>query len=245
MKDVRAHLSTLGKDALVDLLVQQAMSDDRLQQQLLLETAQSIGGGENVDTFRAAITNAIETMGYVDYHGAYDYSSRINDVVTSLEKVLKHGKGDAVIELTEHALTLLERAVGSVDDSDGNLSFVFERLHALHLSACTKVRPDPAVLARKLFAWELRSEWEVFYGAVLRYAKVLGATGLAVYRELANAEWARVPVLTAGTPHRYDGARCSACSAMCVSRLRSAAPRRVDSAWPPSVAFVCGGVTRR
>jgi len=203
MKDVRAHLATLGKDALVDLLIQQAMSDDRLQQQLLLETAQSIGGGENVHAFRAAITNAIETGGYVDYYGAYDYSSRIDDVVTSLEKLLKNGKGEAVIELTEHALTLLEHAIESVDDSDGNLSFVFERLHALHLSACTKVRPDPVVLARKLFAWELRSEWEVFYGAAQTYAKVLGATGLAAYRKLANAEWAQVPALTADQQHRF------------------------------------------
>lgn len=57
-------------------------------------------------------------------------------------------------------------------------------------------------LARTLFEWELRSEWEIFHGAVVRYAKVLGKKGLAAYRALAEAEWARVPVLRADAGDR-------------------------------------------
>jgi uncharacterized Zn finger protein len=51
-------------------------------------------------------------------------------------------------------------------------------------------------LARRLFQWELHSEFDVFFGAALQYAEILGAKGMKVYRELAVAEWAKVPVRT-------------------------------------------------
>ncbi len=44
-------------------------------------------------------------------------------------------------------------------------------------------------LARRLFAWELCTDWDTFYGAAATYVNVLDEKGLAVYRELAEAEW--------------------------------------------------------
>jgi len=48
-------------------------------------------------------------------------------------------------------------------------------------------------LAERLFRWELEGDWDVFRGAASTYADVLGEAGLATYRRLAEAEWARIP----------------------------------------------------
>jgi uncharacterized Zn finger protein len=43
----------------------------------------------------------------------------------------------------------------------------------------------------------LQSDFDVFFGAAAQYAEILGARGMKVYRELAEAEWEKVPVRTA------------------------------------------------
>ena len=85
------------------------------------------------------------------------------------------------------------------DDSDGHFGMLRDRLQDLHYQACQEARPDPVELARRLFQWELHSDFDVFYGAVARYAKILGAKGMKVYQELAEAEWEKVPREPPGT----------------------------------------------
>ena len=53
-------------------------------------------------------------------------------------------------------------------------------------------------LQRRLFEWEIKSDWEIFYGAVETYADVFGAEGLAEYRRLAESEWATIQQLNPG-----------------------------------------------
>lgn len=88
--------------------------------------------------------------------------------------------------------------MGAVDDSDGHLGGLLDRLQDIHLKACRKTRPDPVSLARRLFEWELHGNWGTFHGAAKTYASLLGKKGLAEYRKLAEAEWAKVPHLQSG-----------------------------------------------
>ncbi|MBI3090671.1 MAG: SWIM zinc finger family protein [Candidatus Tectomicrobia bacterium] len=205
MKDVRAYLAGQDKNALVDLLMEQGMDDDRLRQRLLMKAAKERAKGLDLATYRLAIDEAVDGGGFVDYRGAYDYASRIEEVIDAVEDILKGGYASEVIDLTEHALEDVEAAIESVDDSDGHMGGILERLQELHLKACRKAMPDPEELARRLFAWELRAEWDTFYGAADTYADVLGEKGLAVYRTLAEAEWAKVRPLGPGRddPAKY------------------------------------------
>jgi uncharacterized Zn finger protein len=98
----------------------------------------------------------------------------------------------------EHTLKAAEGALEHIDDSAGQMGDVIARLEELHLDACARARPDPTVLAGRLFAWELEGRWDVFDQAVSRYAEVLGEAGLARYRELAEEAWAEVPKLAPG-----------------------------------------------
>ncbi len=203
MDDVGAWLAGQEKHALVELLMDQAMADDRLRQRLLLQAAKGRVKGLDLATYKRAIDEAVAPGDFVDYHAAHHYAAGIDDVIDSIEELLADGFAAEVITLSEHALEAVEAAMEFIDDSDGYMSGVFERLQTIHLKACRKVKPDPGALARRLFAWELRTDWDTFYGAVETYAGVLGKPGLAMYQELAEAEWAKVPSLG---PKRTDAA---------------------------------------
>jgi len=181
MDDVRAYLLGQDKNALVEMLVNRAIEDDRLRQSLFIKAAKKSSKGLDLATYRRAIDDAVEPDGFVDYRSAYDYAHGIEEVIDSVEELLKEGYGTEVIELTEHALGEVENAMGSVDDSNGEMGSILERLQEIHHQACKKAKPDPEALARRLFEWELRTHYDTFYGAVAAYADILGKKGLVVY----------------------------------------------------------------
>lgn len=205
MNDVRSYLGDLDKTALIDLVLEHASKDEQLQQRLLMQAAKKTPKGLDLGTYRTAIDRAVHGADFVGYHEVYDYARRIEDTVDSVEVLLKEGLAREVIELAEHALAAVESALDSVDDSDGYMGGILERLQELHHAACVKAKPDPEALAKRLFAWELRTDWDTFYGAAEKYARVLGEQGLAMYRRLAEEEWARIPALSRGRddPHKY------------------------------------------
>lgn len=209
MQDVRAFLGGLDKAELVEMVMAQAKEDDRLRQGLLLRAAKVRKKGLDLEVWRQAIDRAVEVDDHVDYRGAADYAQGIDDVIDSIEELLKVGKDAAgVINLTEYALKAVERAIEGVDD-DGEMGGLLNRLQEIHLAACEQARPDPEELAERLFTWEMKSDHEVFYGAADSYATILGDVGLAAYRRLTEAEWAKVPALAPGQkdPNRYGGNR--------------------------------------
>lgn len=205
LDDIREYLARQSQDVLVDMLVEQAVEDDRLRQRLLLKAAAGSAKGVDLAAYRAAINGAVEAEGFIDYAEAYGYSRGIDEAVDGIEELLEAGRAAEVVELAEHALERVEDALEWIDDSDGNLGGILARLQDLHHAACRKAKPDPEALAGRLFAWELRTEWDTFLGAVETYAGVLGKKGLAAYRELAEAEWGRLRPVGPGEhdPHRY------------------------------------------
>lgn len=203
MDDVRAWLEDRDKSKLVDMLMEQAMADGRLRQRLTLEVARTGAKGLDLRTYRRAIDAAVNAGDFVDYEDAFDYSQGIEDAVKGIEELLRDGHAAEVIELSEYALERVERAIEHVDDSDGYMGGILAQIQTLHLAACKQAKPDPVALAKRLFAWELRTPWDTFYGASSTYSDVLGQAGLATYRKLAEAEWAGVPARGAGDTSRF------------------------------------------
>ncbi len=198
MGDVRAYLAAQDKDALVKMLMDQVKEDDRLRERLMLQVARKGPRGLNLATFRAAIDNAVNAGDYVDYGSASQYAAGIHKAVDAIKELLKEGHAAEVIELAEYAIAAVEDATDQVDDSDGHMGGILHRLQDLHHAACKKARPDPEALAKRLFEWEMRSDMDTFLGAAERYKAILGKKGLAEYRRLAEAEWARLPPLPPG-----------------------------------------------
>lgn len=203
--DLEIYLESLDKKALIALLLERAEEDDRLYRRLEIQCAGASNDGPDLAAFRGAFDDALETGGFVDWGGMCDFSSGADEVVDALEDLLTEGHAAAVVELAEYGLNGVERAIEFVDDSDGWMGGLLERLQELHLAACLVARPDPEELAARLFEAQMESGYGVFHGAAETYKGILGKAGLSEYRRLAEAEWAKFPALGSGDddPHRY------------------------------------------
>lgn len=205
-EEVREYLLGRPREELVELLLDRAAEDEWLSARLALAAAGASGPPPDVAAFAAAIDAAVEPEGFVSYREAFDYFSTVGAAIDEVEALLD-GHPAIVVELAEHALAALEEACESIDDSDGGLMMALDRLSALHLAACAACAPPSEALAERLFHMEMASDVGVFHGAAETYAEVLGPAGLARYRELAEAEWSRVPRLGPGDEGRYADRR--------------------------------------
>ncbi|MBI1367098.1 MAG: hypothetical protein GC162_00440 [Planctomycetes bacterium] len=205
--DVRTFLTRQDKSRLVEIIMDRLPWDDDLRQKLFLRAARSGKGGPNISAYRKTITDAthIGGRGFVEYRAAWDFVRRIDAAVDSIQELLDEGCASEVIELSEHAIARCEQALGSMDDSSGNMGGILERLCEIHHAACLSAKPDPEELARRLFRWEIETSYDTFYGAAETYADVLGKKGLTEYRRLAQSEWDKLPPLAPGQDrHSYD-----------------------------------------
>ncbi|MGH2699718.1 MAG: DUF6880 family protein, partial [Actinomycetota bacterium] len=190
------------KESLVELLLSEAADSPRLHDRLFMEVAKGRPGGVDVATFRAAIDRAVEVEDY-DYGGDYAHPSGIDDVIASLEGLLREGHPEIVIDLAEYALSEVEQSLEEIEES-WRVDGIFDELARLHLAACRKARPDPEELAGRLLEMELKFEYGYFSDAVDTYSRVLGRTGRAAYKNLAEQKWAQVPALGPGDTGNYE-----------------------------------------
>ncbi len=202
LDDARAHLETLPQSELIELLIDHAHDDEALARKLLLRTARPTSAKADVASLRALIEQALAHREFVPYREVSGYVRGIEEATDVLEAQLEQGDGGDVVDLAEHALKLAEGALDHVDDSGGQMGDAIARLEELHLDACARAEIDQTALAERLFAWELDGPWDVLDQAVIRYAEALGDTGLARYRELAEAKWEEVPKLAPGGDSR-------------------------------------------
>jgi hypothetical protein len=206
MEDVGEHLMSWHQSALVDLILEQAAEDDRLRDTLRMRVAARLADGPDLGTFRTALRDAFSVDIDEPWHGAWDWSHGAGRVIDSIEELLGQGRPQPVIDLCEKALELLDSASGMIDDSDGDLTSLAERIGELHLEACLAADIDQAELGRRLVDLELGAQQhEAFYGAIDRYEPVLGEAGLAAYRRAVEDLWAKVPPLGPGEddPEQY------------------------------------------
>lgn len=188
------YLASLGTEALVDLLLEQAAADARLRDRLTARAAAAAGASVDEGVWRKRITAAFRAPGgFVPYRRAGDWAAGVGDLIDGLVDLLDAGHAEAVVRLAERAHQRADRASGSVDDSDGWLTGISLRLAALHLRACKVSRPDPVQLARRLADLELTTELRGFHRAAADYAEVLGPAGLGEYRRVLEARRQALP----------------------------------------------------
>ena len=195
---VRLFLAGLERDALEQLILDEMARDEDLETRLRVRAAAMAPDGEGSSALKGSLDRATRLPGILRYQDVPAYAGEVHEVADAMDLLIGQGCADALVGLAERALHRLERVLERADDSDGLIGDLLVRFQRMHLEACRAARPDPVALARRLFRWELEGDWDVFRGAAEVYADVLGETGLATYRELAEAEWAAVPPLRPG-----------------------------------------------
>ncbi len=209
LDDLRPWLLEQPASTLAGYLLEAAERDDRLREKLLRAAARATARGIDLPAYRRSLDRATRTGGFIDYYGAGGYAEGVRDAVEPIREMLADtpGQAPAIVGLVEHALRRVETALESADDSNGEIGTLLGELQELHLAACRAAKPDPEELARRLFAWELDDHWDVFYNAAETYAGLLGETGLATYRRLAEAAWDKLPALRPGDREDYASNR--------------------------------------
>jgi hypothetical protein len=193
---IREHLRAQGIDALVDKLLALAERDDVLLRDL--ELAAAVAGEDDnavLMRFRGAIADAVSTHGYVEYGEVGGWAAGVETVLEGIESLVAHGRPGLALALLDDFFDEMENALGEIDDSDGRSGELVARAGDIHLKACLAAKPEPIELAQSLYAREIGSEWDFFYGASEAYGEVLGETGLAEYRRLATEAWKKLKPL--------------------------------------------------
>jgi len=191
--DLAGYLADLSHQRLVELVLDQIESDWRLRERLAAEARASRGEGPELASWRKRIDVAFAPNDdFVDYREAAGWARDVDQVIDALEELCDAGHPDAVAVLAEHAHRQADEATQYVDDSDGWLTGISERLSDLHLRACTEGPPDPVALARRLVDLELTSELDGFHRAAATYADVLADAGLDEYLRIVGPRWEKV-----------------------------------------------------
>ena len=196
-EEILAYLQGLPPAELARRVLELSLDDRAALLGLRAET-QAATGTLDVAALRREISSGLRVAGFVDWRRAREYARKAEAVVAILEGLLARGQGAAVVELCEHVITRLDKAMGKIDDSGGNLGYANDRVETLHLDACRAARPDPVALGRRLAKIGLSSDWEWFLDAAATYADLLGKTGLAAYRRVVVSAWEGLPPLAEG-----------------------------------------------
>lgn len=168
LDDVCAWLAAQDRADLVSILMEQAMDHDRLRRRFLIHIAKKNSQGPDFDTYKNAIDQQVD-VGGGDERDIFDYAAGIEEALEPIEELLKQRRSSEA----------MEGIMGSVDESHGHIDGLAERLQDIHLKACRKAHPDPEVLARQIFAWELHGNWGAYHGAAKIYKDILGKNELA------------------------------------------------------------------
>jgi tetratricopeptide (TPR) repeat protein len=186
-----AYLGELPTERLVDLVMSQAEHDVELRTRLLLEAASAGGGPLDVSSYRRSFSDALRSGSANRRDHARTsgpWARTVLGVVGQIGDLLPDHAA-AVIDVTEYALGRVDVTMSRVDDSSGWFSQITSDLENIHHQACEIVRPEPIALARRLFALDVDSEWDILYDAPNRYAEVLGDDGLSELQRLADERW--------------------------------------------------------
>ncbi len=198
------HVGGMNRERLVELVLASAEQDWRLRERLLAEARAGRGEAPDLAVWRDRIDAAFSPYDdFVTYQEAAGWAAEVEEIIDALTELCDAGHPDAVVTLAEQAHRRADGAIGYVDDSDGWLSTISHRLTELHHRACVEGAPDPADLARRLVDLELTSELDGFHRAAQTYAHVLGADGLAAYREVVESRWRDLRSRSGDRSERY------------------------------------------
>ena len=190
---VRLHLEAENKEALVDMLVEQAANDPELRARLQTAALRRRPPSD-LKAMKEVVRKAFAARGFVDIRA---FIARADGVADLLRDVLKNRRAKEAVDLADYALRRGIAAYQEIDDSGGGFGETLHQIAALHLDACLAANMEAGAFGKSLFELQMLDGWGFF--AFENYATLLGKKGLARYRALAEEIWKTVPVREPGS----------------------------------------------
>ena len=182
----------LDAERLAEIVLRQAADDWRLRERLLLEARSEQGIGPDLDEWRQRIRGVFDAGRHVSYHEAHEWAEIVDEMIDAMVDLCDAGHGPAAAQLAEYAHRRADTAMGLVDDSDGWLTVISDRLADLHFQACEQSTSDTVKLAKRLAKLETTSELDGFHRSAVTYADVLGPSGLTAFRRAIEPQWRQI-----------------------------------------------------
>jgi hypothetical protein len=160
------NLAALGAERLAAILVELADDDAEVKRRLRLELAAQAGGDTIAAEIGKRLTALRSARSFVDWQKRRDFVRDLDLQRTMIADRVAATRADLALELMWRFLDLAEPVINRVDDSNGSVGDVF-RLACEDLGAIAiRARPDPVVLADRVFTALLANDYGVYDGLV-------------------------------------------------------------------------------
>jgi uncharacterized Zn finger protein len=194
----RSYLGSQSKEALIELLLEQAADDPELRSRLQAAALRR-DPPSDLKALKEAVRRALAVPGgFIDYRGMRAFITRAGSAADLLRDLLKSGRAADAAALADYAMRRGIAAYARTDDSDGAFGDTLRQIAALHLQACRAAKPEAESFGAALFELQMLDDWGFFNFE--DYAPLLADVGLARYRALAEKAWRNVPVREPGAP---------------------------------------------
>ena len=204
--DLREVLLSQEKEWLAARLEELAAVDSALADRLLAEAVdgEAVGDVEDLRSDLDEVLDALEeeAASYGVYGEWYGDGDGVIELLGEAEELVAAAP-DAIRDLADHVITRTERLLNYENCHGSGITEALETAQDVHLAACLAGRPAPERLAERLASGAIDSGWGVFGDGPAKYARVLGAVGLARYRELLE----RAPQKRYGMTALWDSLR--------------------------------------
>ncbi|MGO8728033.1 MAG: hypothetical protein ACLQK8_15250 [Streptosporangiaceae bacterium] len=192
--DLFEVLRVQNPDWLATRLAELAAADPVLAGRLLAE-AEDGQALQDVESLRAELDRVLDELedeaSSLGLHDEWYPDGEALDELLDEAAEFVPDTPDAVRALADHVITRTERLLNYENCYGEGITEALEKAQDVHLAACEAGTPDPEALAQRLATGALESGWGVFHDGPAKYARVLGAAGLARYRELLTNAPAR------------------------------------------------------
>ncbi|MDA0681696.1 MAG: SWIM zinc finger family protein [Proteobacteria bacterium] len=182
---IRAYLSGLSSDALIDIVLGALDEAPELENRLLMQ-ADVAAGALDAKRLKKMITAAMPLRDLWDYRQVAQYFERAEACMTGIDSIAPSLAPADLLAAVRHAFSRLDKALGRVDDSGGRRWGLQYGLHALHRNALARSGWAADDLASYLLDLQLKDPWDTFNDILDEYGELLGDDGRAAY--IANVK---------------------------------------------------------
>ena len=167
---IRTWLMASDKNSLVDLVIAQVARDEDFATRLLTTAQRHTGVSPAVA--KEIIRKAFTTRDYLTYREVSAFAARAAIAIDMLAGIVASAAPTIALDLTEYTVQLGMQALGSADDSNGEIGELVAALAELHEKACAHADIAGRPLAHKVFELILCDGNDFF--VVNNYRRLLG-----------------------------------------------------------------------
>jgi tetratricopeptide (TPR) repeat protein len=191
---LQAWLTSLGREELLLLVLEQLVDDDDWRGRLELHAASAAADLDTIGARLGALLDAEEfgQYGYIEEGESRRYAKRVDTATSVVNQLVSSGHAAEAAAVAEFAISIVADASRHAGDPAGAIWASVAGLMTSHHTAWTACEPDPEALADFL-AGRLLSRDELPQPVVARYRDLLGAAGLDRLRETLLTAWRTDP----------------------------------------------------